>query len=137
MTSFVTHLEAAIDGTHLDPNTLQTLHEGRPLWVRYDLEAIGKAVSREQLRDREPGLWRYRELLPVRDDANIVSLAETETPLIACPRLGAALGVTNLWIKDESRLPGGSFKARGMAMAVTMLHYLALAIILSSEVMKP
>ncbi|MCH7946440.1 MAG: threonine synthase, partial [candidate division Zixibacteria bacterium] len=65
-------------------------------------------------------LWRYRELLPVNDDAHIVSLGETITPLIHCPRLGNELGVKNLYIKDESRLPTGSFKARGMAMAISM-----------------
>lgn len=117
---FVTHLESAIDGTHLQADVVQTMHKDRPLWVRYDLPAIAKQVSRECLQDRPQSLWRYRELLPVCDDANIVSLGETITPLVHCPRLGNELGVKNLFIKDESRLPTGSFKARGMAMAISM-----------------
>ena len=87
--------------------------------VRYDLEAIGAAVTREGLRDRESGLWRYRELLPVERDENVVSLGETTTPLLDCPRLAARIGLERLTIKDESRLPNGSFKSRGMALAVS------------------
>ena len=94
------------------------MHEGRPLWVRYDLEAIGAAVERRDLTSRPPSMWRYRELLPV-DEADVVSLGEGMTPLLRCERLGAALGLKNLWIKDESQLPTGSFKARGLAMAVS------------------
>ncbi len=120
MTSFVTHLESALDGTHLPARTVQTVHEGRPLWVRYDLDAVGRAVARDDLRGRSSGLWRYRELLPVDDPGCVVSLGETTTPLVDCPRLARALGVRRLLVKDESRLPTGSFKARGMAMAVSM-----------------
>jgi threonine synthase len=122
MGSFVTHLEAAIDGTRLPHNRLQTIHAGRPLWVRYDLDAIGKVVTRADLTARPAHastMWRYRELLPMEDDANLVSLGETMTPLVPCPRLGAALGLERLWIKDESRLPTGSFKSRGLCMAVS------------------
>ncbi|HWN66235.1 MAG TPA: pyridoxal-phosphate dependent enzyme, partial [Haliangium sp.] len=119
MGSFVTHLEAAIDGTRLPHDRLQTTHAGRPLWVRYDLDAVGAAVARADLTTRPATMWRYRELLPVEDDANVVSLGETMTPLVPCPRLGAALGLSRLWIKDESRLPTGSFKSRGLCMAVS------------------
>jgi threonine synthase len=118
----VTHLEAAIDGTRLPARVLQTLHEGRPLWVRYDLEAVGRAVTREAVMRRPPDLWRYRELLPVDEDRHVISLGEGMTPLLECPRLGAILGVPKLLIKDESQLPTGSFKARGMAMAISMAH---------------
>ena len=118
--SFVSHLESAIDGTHLPARTLQTMHAGRPLWVRYDLDAVAAAVARDDLAAREQTLWRYRELLPPESAADIISLGETVTPLIRCKRLGRRLGLGNLYIKDESRLPTGSFKARGMAMAVTM-----------------
>lgn len=118
--SHVSHLESALDGTRHPAGTLQTVHEGRPLWVRYDLDAVGAAVDRDALAARPASLWRYRELLPVVDDAHVVSLGETLTPLVPCPRLGAALGVPGLLIKDESRLPTGSFKARGMALAVSM-----------------
>ncbi len=122
--SFVTHLESAIDGTQLPARSLQTVHEGRPLWVRYDLDAVGAAVSRSDLVGRESGLWRYRELLPVDDSAHIVSLGETTTPLVDCPKLAKQVGVGRLLIKDESRLPTGSFKARGMALAVSMAKQL-------------
>ncbi len=117
--SYVTHLEAAIDGTVLPHDELQTTHEGRPLWVRYDLDAVGHAVSRDDLRDRPPTMWRYRELLPVDSDDNVVSLGEGMSPLLRADRLGATLGLNNLWIKDESQLPTGSFKSRGLAMAVS------------------
>ena len=124
--SYVTHLEAAIDGTILPAATVQTTHEGRPLWVRYDLEGIAAAVDRDALRERPDGMWRYAELLPLADDANRVSLGEPQTPLLAAPRLAQHLGLRDLLIKDESRLPTGSFKARGMAMAVSMARELGL-----------
>lgn len=117
--TYVTHLESAIDGTTLPHDRLQTMHEGRPLWVRYDLEAIGAAVSKDDLLTRAPSMWRYREMLPVESDENIVTLGEGMTPLLRCDRLGAALGLRNLWVKDESQLPTGSFKSRGLAMAVS------------------
>ena len=118
--TFVTHLESALDGTRLPGDSLQTLYRDRPLWVRYDLEAIRQSCTRDQLRDRAPGMWRYRELLPPRTSDSIVSLGEGPSPLIPCPRLGEQLGLRNLWIKDEGQLPTGSFKSRGMAMAITM-----------------
>jgi len=121
-TSFVTHLESAIDGTTLPADRLQTLHEGRPLWVRYDLSAAAKVISKQQLKDREPTMWRYRELLPIDGQTELITLGETMTPLLSCRELGKALGLSNLWIKDESRLPGGSFKSRGMAMAITLAN---------------
>ena len=122
--SHVTHLESAIDGTHLPHGELQTLHEGRPLWVRYDLEAVAAAMTKEGVAAREPTMWRYRELLPVADDTKIASLGEGMTPLLRCDRLGAALGLDNLWVKDESQLPTGSFKSRGLAMAVSRANEL-------------
>lgn len=118
--SFVTHLEGAIDGAQLPARTLQSTHEGRPIWVRYDLERIREAVSRDDLTAREQSMWRYRELLPVAPDDERISLGEVMSPIVDCPRLARELGVAQLFIKDESVLPTGSFKARGMAMAVTM-----------------
>jgi threonine synthase len=126
MPSFVTHLEAAIDGTTLPARTVQTVHEGRPLWVRYDLDAVAAAADRDALHGRPESMWRYRELLPYEDEASVVSLGETVTPLLDCPRLAQRFGVGRLVIKDESRLPTGSFKARGMAMAVTMARELGI-----------
>lgn len=119
MPSFVTHLESALDGTRLPHDRLQTLHAGRPLLVRYDLPAVRRSVDRDALARRPRTLWRYRELLPLERHEHAVSLGETMTPLVHCPRLGAELGLDNLWIKDESRLPTGSFKARGLAVAVS------------------
>jgi threonine synthase len=120
MTDFVTHLEAAIDGTRLPADRIQTLHAGRPLWVRYDLDAVRRSVMLEDIARRPPTLWRYRELLPLPNGAEPVTLGEGMTPVLAAPRLGASLGLDHLWIKDESQLPTGSFKSRGLAMAVSM-----------------
>jgi len=119
MASFVTHLEGSIDGSRHDHRRLQTTHAERPLVARYDLEAVRAAVTRAEIERRPGGFWRYRELLPVEQDENVVSLGEGTTPLLACPRLAAELGLDALWIKDESHLPTGSFKARGLALAVS------------------
>ena len=120
MPSFVTHLESALDGTRLPADRPQTLHKDRPLWVRYDLDAVSRALSKRLVTSRPSTMWRYRELLPYVDEDRVVTLGETMTPLVHCPRLGAHFGLSNLWVKDESRLPTGSFKSRGLAMAVTM-----------------
>ena len=122
--SYVTHLEAAIDGTHLPFDELQTLHEGRPLWVRYDLEAVAAAMSKQAVAGREPTMWRYKELLPVADESKIATLGEGMSPMLKCERLGAALGLRDLWVKDESQLPTGSFKSRGLAMAISRANEL-------------
>ncbi len=121
---FVTHLESAIDGTRFEPGRLYSTHMDRPLWVRYDLAAIKGAVSRDEMERRGPDLWRWRELLPVQDIANVVSLGERTTPLLRAPRLGNALGLSDLWIKDDSQLPTGSFKSRGQAVAISMAREL-------------
>lgn len=120
MPSFVSHLEGAIDGAILEARTVQTLHENRPIWVRYDLDAVRDAVRKEDFASRAPTMWRYRELLPIEDESDIVTLGEGMTPLLDSPRLGASLGLNDLWIKDESQLPTGSFKARGLCAAVSM-----------------
>jgi threonine synthase len=124
--SYVTHLEAAIDGSVLPARVVQSTHDGRPLWVRYDLEAIKAAVDRDALGQRPDGMWRYPELLPLEDATDRVSLGEPQTPLLRAPRLADHLGLRELLIKDESRLPTGSFKARGMAVAVSMAKELGL-----------
>ncbi len=120
---WVTHLESAIDGTLLDANQLQTMHAGRPLWVRYDLPAIADQVDRNQLVTRDPCMYRFRELLPVGEQISPVSLGEGDTPLLHCPRLGREFGLSHLYIKDESQLPTGSFKSRGLSMALTMARH--------------
>lgn len=123
MTSYVSHLESAIDGTKLPHDCIQTLHEGRPLWVRYDLSAVGKAVTPETIAKREPTLWRYRELLPLPFEASPVTLGEGMSPLLPAKRLGSSLGLQDLWIKDESQLPTGSFKSRGLCLAISMANH--------------
>ena len=122
--NFVTHLECADCAKHYPAGQAHNLCTEchRPLWVRYDLGQLRDRFPRESLAGRPSDLWRYRELLPYADAANIVSLGETATPILPAARLGAELGLANLQIKDESRLPTGSFKARGMAMAVTMAN---------------
>jgi threonine synthase len=117
---FVTHLESALDGTRFDPDQIHTVYQGRPLWVRYDLDKVKRAVGPADLAARLPSLWRYRELLPVPFDEEPVSLGEGMTPLLPCPRLGRIFGLSRLFIKDESQLPTGSFKCRGMTVAVSM-----------------
>ena len=94
--------------------------------MRYDIDLVRKEFPKKSLFGRPPTLWRYLELLPVEDPANIVSLTETITPILPVKRLGSEFGLEDLLIKDESRLPTGSFKARGMTMAVTMAKELGL-----------
>ncbi|HEY2185111.1 MAG TPA: threonine synthase, partial [Xanthobacteraceae bacterium] len=119
--TFVTHLECSATGEHYPADALHNLsRSGKPLLVRYDLDGIRKALSRAALAQRPRDLWRYRELLPVRRVENIVSLGEAMTPLVAMPRLAAKLGAGDILVKDEGRLPTGSFKARGLVMAVSM-----------------
>ncbi len=121
--TFVTHLECSQTGERHAADKVHNLSRaGRPLLVRYDLDGIGKSLTKEALTERPPDLWRYRELLPVRRSADIVSLGEAMTPLVALPRLAARLDGGELLVKDEGRLPTGSFKARGIALAVSMGH---------------
>lgn len=126
MESFVSHLESALDNTPFSHGEVHTVHRGRPLWVRYDLTSVRRAVTPDALASRSPGLWRYRELLPLPVEADPVSLGEGMTPLLPCPRLGAALGLRRLFVKDESQLPTGSFKSRGMSVAVSMARLFGL-----------
>jgi threonine synthase len=123
---FVTHLESAWDGTRFDKDEVLTIHQGRPLWVRYDLAKVRQAVKPEDFRTRAPSLWRYWELLPLPADEAPVTLGEGLTPLLPCPHLGRELGLQKLWIKDESQLPTGSFKSRGMTMAISMARHFGL-----------
>ena len=124
MATYVTHLECSACEKRHSPHQLVNVCDcGMPLLARYDLPAIRKLVKREDLRDREPSMWRYRELLP-SPESSIVTLGEGFTPLLPARRLGKELGLSRLWIKDESANPTGSFKARGMAAAVTMARLL-------------
>src|SRR5919201_6962515 len=118
----VTHLECAACGRRHEAQRLHNLcvECGKPLLVRYDLQAAGRTLTKESLKGRRADLWRYVEVLPVRREENIVSLGEGFTPLLRARRLGESLGLTELYIKDESQNPTQSFKARGMAAAVSM-----------------
>ena len=117
---FVTHLECSTTGERYEAGKLHNLSRaGKPLLVRYDLEAVRKSLSKEDLAARTGGMWKWRELLPLPDRVEPVSLGEPETPLV--PLLST--GGPKLLVKDEGRLPSGSFKARGLALAVSMAKH--------------
>ena len=123
--TFVTHLECSYTGETYEADRIHGLsREGKPLLVRYDLAALGAGLDRETLSARSGGLWKYLELLPVRSEENIISLGEELTPLVDLPDFQAGSG--RLMVKDEGRLPTGSFKARGLALAVSMAKELGI-----------
>jgi threonine synthase len=130
LASFATHLECSLNGDRYPADTVQTVSRaGRPLLVRYDLDGVRRALPRAALMARPQSLWRYRELLPVRRTENVVSLGEVVTPLIPLPRLASRLGAHGeILVKDEGRLPTGSFKARGLALAVSRAKELGIAV---------
>lgn len=116
----VTHLECGACGLRHEARRLHNLCTqcGKPLLVRYDLARAAQSLTKETLKARAPNLWRYREVLPVESD--VITLGEGFTPLVHAWRLGASLGMRRLYIKDEGQNPTQSFKARGMAAAVSM-----------------
>ncbi len=119
MTSALSCLECSGCGERYDADVLQNVcRDGKPLLARYDLAAAARTLTARALRDRERSLWRYSELLPLRDPRHRVSLGETMTPLLALPRVGARYGL-ELYLKDEGLLPTASFKARGAAVGVS------------------
>ncbi len=119
--TFVSHLECALTGERYPADVAHNLSRaGKPLLVRYDLDAVRAALTKDALARRPSDLWRYRELLPVRRTADIVSLGEAMTPIVRLEKLARQLGGGELLVKDEGRLPTGSFKARGLALAVSM-----------------
>src|SRR2546421_1386368 len=123
---FLTHLECTNCGLQHEWRQLQNLCTNcqKPLFPVYDLAAVGRVLKREDLAAREKSFWRYREVLPLPADVEPVSLGEGGTPLLRTKRFGDAVGLTNLWVKDEAQNPTQSFKARGMATAVSMAKYL-------------
>jgi threonine synthase len=125
---YVTHLECGACGTSHAAGAVQTVCTacGKPLLVRYDMERAADAFHRDALRWRPADMWRYRELLPLVDERNIVSLGEGFTPLLPAQRLAHSLGLRNVHVKDESQNPTLSFKARGMAAAVSMAKELGI-----------
>ena len=122
--SYVTHLECSITGKKYEANKIHGLSEaGRPLLVRYDLQKLGKEVSREDITNSKvDGLWRYSSLLPVANPSDRITLGEVVTPLIKLVNSTSydKKSKGNLLVKDEGRLPTGSFKARGLCLAVSM-----------------
>jgi threonine synthase len=119
--SYATHLECSLTGERYDIGRLQGLSAAKkPLLARYDLAALQRELTREMIAARAPGLWRWHELLPVPTAEYAVSLGEVETPLIALTRSARPPGLASPWVKDEGRLPTGSFKARGLCLAVSM-----------------
>ena len=121
---FVTHLECSLTGERYaagQPHNLSAA--GKPLLVRYDTEGARRTLTRASLTERDPGIWKWRELLPLPEGAEPVSLGEPETPIIPLERTAAKAGAAALLVKDEGRLPTGSFKARGLAMAVSMAKH--------------
>ena len=125
--TFVTHLECSMTGERSEPDVIHGLSAaGYPLLVRYDLPQARAHLTLDTLGRRPHDMWRYREILPVRRAHDVVSLGETATPLIRLPRTGARHGAGALLVKDEGRLPTGSFKARGIAMAVSMAKELGI-----------
>jgi threonine synthase len=125
--SHLSHLACPACGTTYDADVRQNLCAcGSPLLARYDLDRLAATATFDAMTARPPSLWRYRELLPVRDDAHVVTMGEGMTPLLPLRRLGGALGVPRLLMKDEGLIPTGSFKARGAAVGVSRAHELGI-----------
>ena len=121
---YVTHLECSLTGECYpagQPHNLSAA--GKPLLVRYDHERARTSLTRETLAERPAGMWKWRELLPLAQGVEPVSLGEPETPIVALVNTAGRAGATSLLVKDEGRLPTGSFKARGLAMAISMARH--------------
>jgi threonine synthase len=128
--SALSHLDCPRCGARHDADQVQgTCSCGSPLLARYDLPLIASQVSPRDIEDRPADLWRYHELLPVRDAEHVVSLGEGMTPLLAMPKIGRVLGVPNLLMKDEGLIPTGTFKARGAAVGISRAAELGVAAI--------
>lgn len=126
--SHLSHLECSVTGTTYDADVVQGLSvAGAPLLARYDLDTVRAELPRDAIAGRPASMWRYHELLPVRDPAHVTTLGEGWTPVLPLPAHGAAMGVPNLLVKDEGALPTGSFKARGAAVGVSRARELGVA----------
>ena len=124
MARYITHFQSAIDqSVELPADQLQTMHDNRPLWSRYDLDGVAQAMTKSVLATRKSDMWRYRELLPIGDEIEPVSLNKSMSPMIECPRFAKQSGLKHVWFKDESQLPTCSFKSRGLSLAVTMAKH--------------
>lgn len=119
--SAITHLECTLTGERFDASHPHRTNpaNGKPLFARYDLDKAKSTLTKESLSDRRNDMWRYQEVMPVIDDANIIALGEGGTPLLNADRLANEVGIDTLFIKDEGVNPTGSFKARGLGAAVS------------------
>jgi threonine synthase len=127
---YVTHLACPkCNQTYESEALIQLCECGSPLLVEYNLEKVKAAFKKEMLKEREPNLWRYRELLPVKDSINIITLGEGMTPLLQLKRLGKEIGIENLYLKDEGIIPTGTFKARGAAVGVSRAKELGVKVL--------
>jgi len=127
---YVSHLACPkCDNTYENEKIMQVCDCGSPLLVRYDISKISTVLKKEDLTKRKPDLWRYLELLPVKHHENIVNLGEGMTPLLKLNRLGAEVGLDNLYLKDEGIIPTGTFKARGAAVGVSRAKELGVNIL--------
>ncbi|MDQ6861749.1 MAG: threonine synthase [Verrucomicrobiota bacterium] len=126
MPTFLSYLECTACGLRHDAAKLQNLctNCAKPLFPKYDLDAVGRVLTKDALKTRERSLWRYREVLPLPLEVEPVSLGEGGTPLLKARRFGERFGLTSLLVKDESVNPTQSFKARGMTTAVSMAKHL-------------
>src|SRR5580693_4017307 len=122
---FVTELVCSLCQRTHSASQLQTVCREceRPLLALYDLAAVSAVLRKEDLIGRQASLWRYRELLPLSRSEEAVTLSEGWTPLLSAPRFGGEIGLQNVWLKDESQNPTGTFKARGMSVAVSMAKH--------------
>ena len=127
---YVSHLECPkCNETYDSGQVIQLCKCGAPLLVRYDLKKVKASLQKEDLAIRKPDLWRYRELLPVENEENIICLGEGMTPLLPMKKLGPEIGIPNLYMKDEGLIPTGTFKARGAAVGVSKAKELGIEIL--------
>jgi threonine synthase len=127
---YVSHLECPkCNATYASGKVAQLCGCGSPLLVRYDLDQVKKALRKEDLVHCRPDLWRYREMLPVKDEKNIISLGEGMTPLLHLKNLGKEVHIPHLYLKDEGIIPTGTFKARGAAVGVSMARELGIRVL--------
>ncbi|MFH0992067.1 MAG: threonine synthase [bacterium] len=126
--TYLTHLECSVCGDRHSPHEIQTVCRscGKSLLARYDLQAARKALTRESFQGKPYSMWKYFPLLPIEKEEHILSLGEQITPLLALKRLGQDYGIKHLWVKDEGQLPTGSFKARGLVMALSKAYELGI-----------
>ena len=128
MISYLTHLECTYCHNTFSAEEPHRVCSdcGKVLYPRYDLKAAGTSLDREMLKERPSNMWRYFEVMPIRDEANVITLGEGFTPIFKTERLGEKMGCSALYMKDEGINPTASFKARGLSAAVSKAKELGL-----------